>query len=193
MEDLAYRRLLDAYYLQERPLNSGTASVARQIGMRDQETEVALVLQEFFELGPDGWIHARADKEIKHFYSKIEQASRAGKASAERRFNARSTQVQPTINHKPITKNTVVKPEGVSDSVWDAFVQHRKSKKAQVSELVLKTIAEQASEAGWTLEQALTEMVSRGWTGFKASWVQSKTPTAKQESPEERRKRLAFL
>ena len=77
--------------------------------------------------------------------------------------------------------------------VWNSFLEHRKSKKAQVSELVLSTIAKQASEAGWTMEAALTEMVSRGWTGFKAEWVKFKTVTAKQETSEERRKRLAFM
>jgi len=105
IEDIAYRRLLDAYYLSERPLNSGLTSVARQIGMREHEDEVGLVLNEFFVLGEDGWTSNRADKEIAHFHSKIEQASRAGKASAERRSNARSTDVQPTNNQEPITNN----------------------------------------------------------------------------------------
>jgi len=105
IEDIAYRRLLDAYYLSERPLNSGITTVARQIGMREFEQEIQLVLEEFFLLSDDGWTNQRADKEIAHFHSKIEQASRAGKASAERRLNARSTDVQPTNNHKPITNN----------------------------------------------------------------------------------------
>jgi len=105
IEDIAYRRLLDAYYLSERPLNSGVAVVARQIGLRDYEQEVAIVLDEFFKLTEDGWISSRADKEIAHFHSKIEQASKAGKASAERRSNARSTDVQPTNNQEPITNN----------------------------------------------------------------------------------------
>ena len=105
IEDIAYRRLLDAYYLSERPLNSGLTSVARQIGMREHEEEVGLVLNEFFVLGEDGWTSNRADKEIAHYKSKIEQASKAGKASAERRSNARSTDVQPTNNQEPITNN----------------------------------------------------------------------------------------
>jgi uncharacterized protein YdaU (DUF1376 family) len=105
IEDIAYRRLLDAYYLSERPLNSGLTSVARQIGMREHEEEVGLVLQEFFVLGEDGWTSNRADKEIAHYKSKIEQASKAGRASAERRSNARSTDVQPTNNQEPITNN----------------------------------------------------------------------------------------
>ena len=119
MEDLAYRRLLDLYYLHERPLNSGIASVARQIGMRDQETEVKTVLEEFFHLSDDGWINQRADKEIKHFHSKIDQASRAGKASAERRMSARSTDVQLTNKQEPITNNQlktyVCPPDGEPD------------------------------------------------------------------------------
>jgi uncharacterized protein YdaU (DUF1376 family) len=119
MEDLAYRRLLDLYYLHERPLNSGIASVARQIGMRDHETEVKSVLEEFFHLSQDGWINHRANKEIKHFHSKIDQASRAGKASAERRMSARSTDVQLTNNQEPITNNQlkpyICPPDGEPD------------------------------------------------------------------------------
>ena len=103
MEDLAYRRLLDLYYLHERPLNARSADVARAINMREHEAEVATVLAEFFELvDGTGWINRRADGEIARCKSKQEQASRAGKASAERRFNARSTDVQPPITHDPL-------------------------------------------------------------------------------------------
>lgn len=105
LEDLAYRRLLDAYYLQEHPLNVGITSVARQINMREYEIEVKAVLEEFFTLTDEGWFHQRVDNEIKHFQAKRQQASNAGKASAERRNNIRSTDVQPTNNHKPITNN----------------------------------------------------------------------------------------
>jgi uncharacterized protein YdaU (DUF1376 family) len=109
LEDLAYRRLLDAYYLQEHPLNVGITSVARQINMREYEIEVKAVLEEFFTLTDEGWFHQRVDKEIKHFQAKRQQASNAGKASAERRNNIRSTDVQLTNNHKPITNNQVNK------------------------------------------------------------------------------------
>ena len=109
MEDLAYRRLLDIYYLHERPLNSGISAVARQIGMRDYEIQVKIVLEEFFYLTEDGWTNTRADREIQHYHGKIEQASRAGKASAERRHNKRSTDVQPTNKQEPITNNQVNK------------------------------------------------------------------------------------
>ena len=113
IEDLAYRRLLDLYYLHERPLNTDATVVAKQIGMRDDASAVREVLNEFFDLTSDGYRSARADKEIEHYHSKIQQASRAGKASAERRLNGRSTvastdvrtDVQPTNNQEPITNN----------------------------------------------------------------------------------------
>ncbi len=104
-EDLAYRRLLDMYYLHERPLNVDSAVVAKQIGMREKVQVVQDVLNEFFQLGEEGWVNDRADKEIKHFHSKIQQASRAGKASAERRSSARSTDVQPNNKQETINKN----------------------------------------------------------------------------------------
>ena len=103
IEDIAYRRLLDFYYLHEKPIKQH--NIARQIGMREHEQEVLSVLDEFFLSTTDGFVSPRANKEIEHYHSKIEQASKAGRASAERRFNARSTDVQPTINQEPITIN----------------------------------------------------------------------------------------
>jgi len=180
LEDLAYRRLLDEYYLHERPLNSGLTSVARQIGMRDHEAEVKFVLESFFSLTEDGWVNARADKEIAHFKGKIEQASKAGKASAERRFNGRSTDVQPTNNQEPITnnhkpiKNTVAPPAGVTDIVWQDWLTLRKAKKAAVTQTALNGIIKEAGKAGISLQAALETCCARGWTGFKAEWLKDK-------------------
>lgn len=119
--------MLDAYYLAEGPLNGSSTDVARSIGMRDHMDEVEYVLKSFFELVDGAWRNKRADAEIAHYLSNKEKASKAGKASAERRLNGRSTNVeekatdvekvatdvQPTINHKPIS-NTPIPPTGAS-------------------------------------------------------------------------------
>lgn len=102
-EDLAYRRLLDIYYESERPISSDIALVSRRV--RLPEAAVKVVLDEFFQPTSCGWINSRADEEINKYQAKLKQASDAGKASAQRRFNGRSTDVQPTNNHKPRTKN----------------------------------------------------------------------------------------
>ena len=108
------------------------------------------------------------------YQSRLDQASKAGKASAEARFNKRSTSVQPTKNQEPITKNhikTIQAPEGVSVEVWNDFVLQRKKSRAVISDNVIKSIAKEAQKAGWSLEQALAECAARGWRGFKAEWV----------------------
>ena len=68
-------------------------------------------------------------------------------------------------------------PFGVSIEVWNDFVKHRKAIKTLVTENVIKSIDKEAQKAGWTLEQALSEIVARGWRGFKAEWVKDKTLT----------------
>ena len=65
MEDLAFRRLLDHYYLHQQPIKQ--RDIARLIGMRDYEQEVLTVLDEFFVSTEDGYINPRADKEISAF------------------------------------------------------------------------------------------------------------------------------
>jgi uncharacterized protein YdaU (DUF1376 family) len=189
MEDLAYRRMLDAYYLREEPLPDCPIQIARLIGMRDCLPEVEQVLADFFVLTSDGWINERASREILHFRDKSTKASNAGKASAQRRLNGRSTDVQPTNNHKPITINQepnisppsppkgklVSKPDDVSDQVWNDFLAVRKAKKSPLTQTAMKAIIKEAELAGWTIEDALTKAVTKNWIGFNAEWVKGET------------------
>jgi uncharacterized protein YdaU (DUF1376 family) len=184
IEDLVYRRLLDWYYLHEIPIPLDESEVSRQIRMRSHTESIAIVLQEYFERTDDGWIHHRANKEIAKAGDKSEKA----KASANARWgkkdaNALQTQSDSNATHNtlPITQDTehktqkkatvVATPFGVSDSVWQEFIAHRKSKKARVTQLVIDGIQKEASIAGWSLEDALKETIVRNWQSFKADWV----------------------
>jgi uncharacterized protein YdaU (DUF1376 family) len=75
---------------------------------------------------------------------------------------------------KKNTATVVATPIGVSDSVWQDFVKHRKAKKLQVTQTVIDGIQREATKAGWMLESALAECVIRGWQSFKADWVKDK-------------------
>lgn len=66
----------------------------------------------------------------------------------------------------------VQKPDDVSDEIWIDFLQHRKAKKAKVTETAIKGIRREAHKAGWTMDEALQEICQRGWTGFKSDWVE---------------------
>ena len=188
MEDLVYRRLLDWYYLHETPIPLDEAEVSRQIRMRSHTESIAIVLREYFERTEDGWIHHRANKEIAKADDKSEKAS----ASAKARWSKKDANALPplsesnaTHNTLPITQDTehktqkkatvVATPEGVSDSVWQEFIAHRKSKKARVTQLVIDGIQEQARIAGWSLEDALKETIVRNWQSFKADWVKDES------------------
>ena len=192
MEDLTYRRLLDWYYLHESPIPLDEQEVARQIRMRSHSDCIAVVLREYFERTPDGWIHHRANKELSKAGDKSQKASESAKARWAKQNDANALQTQSegnaTHNTLHITQDTehkkkatvVATPDGVSESVWQDFVKHRKSKKAQVTQTVVDRISKEAQLAGWTLEQALTEIVFRNWLSFKAEWVIQKMTAAEQ-------------
>ena len=181
LEDLAYRRMLDWCYLHEKPLPFEANEIARIIRMRDDAAIVRDVLNEFFSRYGEGWVCDRVLKEIEHYKQKVEQASRAGKASAERRSIGRSTDVQLTNNQEPITNNhkpikeratSVACPPDVSEQVWQDWLLLRKSKKASVTETVVKGARSEAEKLGWALERFLVEWCTRGSQGLKAEWVE---------------------
>jgi uncharacterized protein YdaU (DUF1376 family) len=94
MEDLAYRRMLDAYYLREGQLPTDVSEVSRLIRLRDQTAIVRDVLNEFFEQTPYGWRHIRCDVEI----AKMQDKQAKARASAQASVNARRAKAQPMFN-----------------------------------------------------------------------------------------------
>jgi len=178
LEDLAYRRLLDLYYLHERTLNEDVSLVARKINMKDNVPEVKVVLEEFFKLEVGiGWTNPRADEEIQKYQSKIQSAIRAGKASALARLNVSSTVVQPNKKQETLNKKqetNIKRPRNVSKKTWDDFLIHRKNKKAPLTETALKGIKNEVKKTSISLEDALVMCQARGWQSFKSDWVADK-------------------
>jgi len=201
MEDLAYRRLLDLYYLREGPLPADVQATAKLVRMRSMAADVESVLNEFFTLTEAGWMHVRCEQEIEHMQDKQAKAKASAAASvkarqafATKKANGRSTDVEekqtdvelptPTPTPTPVLKKTatfVAAPVGVPDSVWSDFCQHRKAKGAKLTQTAIDGIQSEAHKAGWSMESALREICSRGWTGFKAEWVATPQP-AKHET-----------
>lgn len=193
IEDLAFRRLLDHYYLHEQPIKQ--RDIARQIGMKDHEQEVLTVLDEFFLSTADGYINPRADDEIAKYRKFIED----GKRGAAKRWlkGGDSPPIATpiaTINQEPLTNNhkpkreaaTVVAcPFDVSEQVWQDWLSLRRSKKASVTETVVNGARQEAEKLGWPLERFLVEWCTRGSQGLKAEWVvekQNQTETVYQRS-----------
>jgi uncharacterized protein YdaU (DUF1376 family) len=192
MEDLAFRRLLDHYYLHEQPIKQ--RDIARQIGMREHEQDVLTVLNEFFVSTDDGFINPRADDEIAKYRKFIED----GKRGAAKRWlkggdgEGNSPPIATpiaTINHNPLTNNhkpkkekaTVVAcPESVDEQLWNDWLVIRKKKDAPLTQTAWDLFTNQVSKAGWTLEDAIKECCLRTWASFKAEWVAPKPTFAQQ-------------
>lgn len=64
--------MLDVYYTTEKPLPTEIRAVCRLVmaTTEGQREAVQIVLEEFFDLTPDGWINYRADEEIDAMRSK---------------------------------------------------------------------------------------------------------------------------
>ena len=74
------------------------------------------------------------------------------------------------------------KPDEVSDQVWSDLLSHRKIKKTSNTQTAWNVIFGQLEKAkqatGHSLDQIVTEWITRDWKGFKSDWyinIQNKT------------------
>ncbi|HEY0878977.1 MAG TPA: YdaU family protein [Zeimonas sp.] len=91
-EDMAYTRLLRAYYHHEKPIPVDQREACRlaRASTPAQRRAVDTVLREFFDLRDDGWHQKRADEEISRYQDKQAKARR----SAEARWNAQRSECE---------------------------------------------------------------------------------------------------
>jgi uncharacterized protein YdaU (DUF1376 family) len=101
-EDLAYRRLLDLYYISEKPIPLETESVARKIRLDLDITES--VLEEFFDKGVDGYRNSRCDAEITKYQHQVENNRQLGKRGGRPKKTESITEAEPKVNPKQIQK-----------------------------------------------------------------------------------------
>jgi hypothetical protein len=179
IEDIAFRRLLDHYYLHEAPIKQ--RNIARQIGMLEYEQDVLSVLNEFFHDTPDGYIHPRADEEI----AKYRELSNAGKRGAAKRWN--SPPIAPlwpphsppnatpiaTNNQEPVTNN----------HIYTDFEKVLKAKNKTLTETLIASIQAEAAKAKMTTDEAIKICCERGWSTFKSEWVLPKVDVIHQTVP----------
>ena len=191
-EEGAYLRLL-CYCWQHGSIPSNPDQIARLIGKGASTTLATTVATMFKPHQENGslLVHERLEQEILKQNEWARKSAEGGKKSAEMRkmLKGGSTTLARVvedclpngINQKATlhsssstTTNNINRPDSVPEQVWNDFIKIRKAKKAPLTQTALNGIEREAETAGWTLEDALTECVSRGWQGFKADWVQPK-------------------
>ena len=106
-EDLAYRRLLDLYYMSEKQIPLNTESVSRKIRIDLDITES--VLGEFFERTETGYFNHRCDAEIAKYQAQCSTNREVGKRGGRPKKTQSDTESEPIVNPKKIQKeiNTI--------------------------------------------------------------------------------------
>lgn len=185
MEDLAYFRLINLYYLNESPIEGTVATIAKSIRMNDNATEIQYVLNEFFVEEDGRWLNKRCDKEIAIYKNKQNQSSLAGIASGIARRNARSASVQhplnqtrnkiqDTINKKDSTPLTLLTVDyKIPKQTAKDYIALRNKKNAPVTATSMNLIQKESQKAGIALETALKLCIENSWRGFKADWLKA--------------------
>jgi uncharacterized protein YdaU (DUF1376 family) len=139
-EDLAYRRLLDLYYISEKPIPLDTESVARKIRLDLDITES--VLGEFFDKGVDGYRNSRCDAEIAKYQHQVENNRQLGKRGGRPKKTESITETEPKDNPNQIQKQnkdiSSVAPTTLRfDEFWNAWPSSKRK------------VAKSACEAKW--------------------------------------------
>jgi uncharacterized protein YdaU (DUF1376 family) len=186
LEDLAFRRLIDLYYLNEAPITDDIDRAARVIGMRDHIDIVSYILSEFFLKSEDGYRNTRCDEEIAKYQAKASRArkandSRWGVTDKESEMDLKSDADQiPTMNQEP-EKNSkksrekiapVVFPIGLDTpefrQAWDDYCEYRRT--SRYAKLKPKSVESQLSTMStWGHADAIESIratIRNGWQGL---------------------------
>lgn len=190
-EDMAYTRLIRAYYHSEKPIPKDQTYRFARATTPGQRRAVDAVIRDFFKLDGDEYRQKRCDEEIARYKDKQAKAKRsadarwsANRSDSEGTANAMRThsegnalQSPVTSNQTPITKEKSAKapptskPDDVDLQVWTDWTQLRKAKRATVSLTVIDEARTEAAKAGLTLERFLAVWCARGSQGLQAEWL----------------------
>ena len=176
----------------------------------DKWAEIKDDILEFFDMDGEILTQKRLQSElaraIRHFDSRRENGKKGGRPKKDEeekptgssqviqdhnreetplpspsQLNTKSNSKEKPARDKPARRLVVEKPDGVDSQVWADFVAQRNVKRAPITQTALNGIKKQAAIAGIPIEDALSMICERGWTGFKADWVATGGQHAKSD------------
>jgi len=197
-----YRDLVDMYYDKESPIPLDLASVKFKLGVTsDEESDLNILLKEFFCKQSDGYHNSRCDSEIEKYQTNTTAKKKAGLASAAKRKQNSTRVEQPlksvqltknqeprTINHKPI-KDSVKKFIKPSISDIREYCTQRKNN------IDPEYFFDSNEAKGWVIGKTKTPM--KDWKAVIRTWEKnsneksSETHKSKSERVRDRLDELA--
>lgn len=164
MEDLAYRRLLDLYYLSEAPIPLETQQVSRRLRLGSDVVE--MVLNEFFIRTESGYTHKRCDAEIANYRHRQDKSRQNGKLGGRPKktqqvilANPEETQSKPRETQQKANQNQNQNNTSVGFmEFWQAYprkvgkgaAEKAWAKASPDLQAVLTALAWQTKQDGWT-------------------------------------------
>lgn len=118
-------------------------------------------------------------KSLLDVHLKVNQtpASASASSSAQSSPDGEDKAGKPAATRKPkagwMTADQMV--EGNPDlslHTADQYLQHRRDKKATLTQLAWKSIVEEVRKSGRPLDRALPYAMNRGWVGFDIAWIE---------------------
>lgn len=166
-EDLAYRRLLDLYYMSEKQIPLNTELVSRKIRIDLDITES--VLGEFFERTETGYFNHRCDAEVAKYQAQCNTNRETGKRGGR----PKKTESEPKDNPKKIQKkiNTISSDAPTTSRFSDFWSAWPSSK---------RKVARSTCEAKWNRQalDPLADKIIASVTRLKGSeqWISGFEP-----------------
>lgn len=137
-EDLAYRRLLDLYYMSETEIPLNTELVARKIRLDLDITES--VLGEFFEKTETGYFNHRCNAEIAKYQAQVANNRQLGKRGGRPKKTESVTETEPKVNPKKIqNKNNISSQTTTTVSRFNEFWSAWPTSKRKVAKATCET------------------------------------------------------
>ena len=162
-EDLAYRRLLDLYYMSEKEIPLDTESVARKIRLDLDITES--VLDEFFERTETGYFNNRCHVEVTKYQHQVENNRQLGKRGGRPSKTESKTESKAKDNPKKIQiQNKNINTSSKFDEFWNAWPSSkRKVAKLECQKKWAKAGLDSVAET--IISQVNILKVTDQWTG----------------------------
>lgn len=147
-EDLAYRRLLDLYYMSEKMIPLDLRVVSRKIRLDEDITES--VLGEFFERTEEGYFNNRCATEVARYRAQVDTNKRLGSMGGRPKKTESDTKGKAKkIQKKNInTISSVAPTTSRFDDFWSAWPSSKRK------------VARSACETKWT-RQALDPLADK--------------------------------
>lgn len=165
----AYLLLIMGYWQRGEALPDDERKLARIARMTPAEwAEVRDDVAEFFEVADGLWKHGRVEHELSRAQAKLEQARNAGIASAQRRFNGRSTGAEREFNHRQGHKDKREEQpyNPFAGEAWDGWIEQRKKAPTERAlKLAISTLTKLKAE-GHDPDEVLNQSTMNGWTGL---------------------------